>query len=145
MTKLNVYFLSVCGWSTAETKNKLEATKTSGSQCDIWSYQSKLNGRDTSSTKLQDGHLPNEINMKLPENVEDQWWTAENTITHDSDLRSSGFYRCNKGTFAPEISEMAVLKVSPTNKRQETLQWWFSLWSWIHYDRTDGLRILTSF
>lgn len=63
---------------------------------------------------------------------------------NDSWVRPEVFWvlEKQKGTFAPEMSG---LKVSSTNKKQHTLKWWFSLWKWIHYNRTDGLRLLTSF
>lgn len=43
----------------------------------------------------------------------------------------------NTETFAPEISEIAGLKVSSSNKNNTHLSDWISLWKWIRDDRAD--------
>lgn len=107
----------------------------------------ELNGRQSSTTKPQDGYLPNETNMKLPGNVEDKWCKAEKKQTWVT-IQTWGVLGPRdliKEHLHQNSQKWQDWKYLHPIKKQHTLKWWLSLWKWIHYDRTDGLRLLTSF
>lgn len=114
----------------------------------MWHLEiTKLNGRQASTTKPQDGYLPNETNIKttwkcwgqMMQSWKKQTWVTIQTwgVLGSRDLIKEHLHQ--------KSQKWQDWKYLHPIKKQHTLKWWLSLWKWIHYDRTDGLRLLTSF